>query len=88
MRLYLRVMVIKMNELKKVILEKIGNREIKASDVVSDLYIEGYEKSDIGYAILSLWHEGEIDLVGNDKNAGSCFGFISTAVYKRHGKNE
>lgn len=66
----------------------MGSREMKASDIISDLYINGYEKSDIGYAVLSLWHEGKIDLVGNDQNTGKCFGFISTGVYKRRDKNE
>lgn len=68
-----------MSDLKEIILSKIGNQEVPASD----LYTAGYDDVEVYQALLTLELLDQIELVRFDTVVKEDGGLISIGVYKK-----
>jgi hypothetical protein len=66
-------------KLMDVILEKIGNDEVAASDI----YVEGYDDVEIYQALMILELSGEIELTDFHTIVREDGGLISVGIYKK-----
>lgn len=76
---YIRGMA-KMNNLEKLILKKLGEKEMKATELLS---INGYTESEVAQAILSLECDGKVECIGFDAIIGKHDESISIPIYKK-----
>lgn len=68
-----------MNDLKEILLKKIGDQEVPASD----LYIENYDDVEVYQALLTLELQDKIELVGFNTIVREDGGLISIGIYKK-----